>query len=148
MSKKEYEGRETNQSRRDDSSNHFLLGAIVGGVVGAATALLLAPKAGKELRNTLTGQAGNLLEKTEPLREKTISLSQGIAKQSTGLFNKGKEKQGEEDSDTAYISLESPQNISTPSKTSGKSTLNSEELRKKLAETQRALEEEESKVKL
>ncbi|MGV3487537.1 MAG: YtxH domain-containing protein [Tuberibacillus sp.] len=37
---------------KDKSTNtgSFILGAVIGGLVGAATALLLAPKSGKELR--------------------------------------------------------------------------------------------------
>lgn len=151
MSKREYETRETGANRNEESSSSFLLGAIVGGVVGALTALLLAPKSGKELRGSLGGQAGSLMDKTAPIREnvksKTISLSQGIAQQSTGLLNKVKKKPEEtgelpEDAETNYIALpDQPESNS-------KRVVNSDEIKKRLAEAEKALEEEESRIKL
>jgi gas vesicle protein len=45
----------------------FLLGAIVGGAVGAITALLFAPKPGKELRDELSFRSKDLLEKGQNL---------------------------------------------------------------------------------
>ena len=41
----------------------FLLGAIIGGAVGAITALLFAPKPGKELREELSYRSKDLIEK-------------------------------------------------------------------------------------
>ncbi|MDK6652436.1 YtxH domain-containing protein, partial [Aerococcus urinae] len=38
----------------------FLLGAIIGGSAAAVTALLFAPKSGKELRQDINDQANNL----------------------------------------------------------------------------------------
>ncbi|CAM3511705.1 YtxH domain-containing protein [Marinicrinis lubricantis] len=45
----------------------FLLGAVVGGIIGAAAALLLAPKTGKELRGDIAGQYQNVTEKTKEI---------------------------------------------------------------------------------
>ena len=39
MSSKEYESRETNQNKSESSSGSFLLGALIGGLVGAAAAI-------------------------------------------------------------------------------------------------------------
>ena len=44
-------------------SSGFLLGAIIGGTAAAVTALLLAPKAGKELREELADQLDGFKEK-------------------------------------------------------------------------------------
>jgi gas vesicle protein len=68
MSSKEYETREV---KSEDTSSSFLLGALIGGLVGAAAAIFLAPKSGKELRSTLNNQAGTLKEKTVQLMNKT-----------------------------------------------------------------------------
>ena len=38
----------------------FMVGAIVGGAVGAAFALLYAPKKGKELRDEITSKVGDI----------------------------------------------------------------------------------------
>ncbi|MEY3689107.1 MAG: YtxH domain-containing protein [Ignavibacteria bacterium] len=45
----------------------FLLGALVGGAVGAITALLFAPKPGRELRDELSYRSKDLLEKGQNL---------------------------------------------------------------------------------
>jgi gas vesicle protein len=58
-----------NDIEEKNSSKDFLVGAIIGGVVGAAAALLLAPKTGKELRNDLSGQMDSLMNKTDQWRE-------------------------------------------------------------------------------
>lgn len=47
----------------DSGASSFLFGAIVGGVIGAAAALFLAPKTGKEMRDDLSTQAVHLKEK-------------------------------------------------------------------------------------
>ncbi|WP_088005540.1 YtxH domain-containing protein [Indiicoccus explosivorum] len=52
------------EDNTSSSSGNFLLGAIIGGVAGAAAALLLAPKPGKELRSDLNSQAAKIKEKT------------------------------------------------------------------------------------
>ncbi|MFK9091152.1 YtxH domain-containing protein [Bacillus salipaludis] len=164
MSSREYESRETNQSRNEESSNSFLLGALIGGVVGAAAALFLAPKSGKELRITLSNQAGSIMDKSGQLREnvmnknnefrsKTSSISKGFVQQSTELLNKVKGKAGTsdemvEDSESTYIPLQTPNVNQTAKKSIELKSLDSSEVRKKLEEAQKAFDEEESKVKI
>ena len=49
-----------------NSSNYskgFVLGAIIGGAIGAITALLLAPKSGRELREDLAMRSGEIYDK-------------------------------------------------------------------------------------
>lgn len=160
MSNREYESRESNQNRNDESSSNFILGALIGGMVGAAAALLFAPKSGKELRMALTEQAGPILDKTGQLREnvvnksnelasKTASLSQGIVLQSSELVNKVKGKPAEkEESDSTYISLQTGNKKADSKKPAEAGHLNSDEIRRKLEEAQKAFDEEENKVKL
>ena len=164
MSSREYESRETNQNRNEESSNSFLLGALIGGVVGAAAALLLAPKSGKELRITLCNQAGSIMDKTGQFREnvmnksnefvsKTSSLSQGVVKQSTGLLNKVKGKAASTDeivegSELTYIPIHNPKENPRAKKSIEIKSLDSNEIRKKLEEAQKAFDEEESRVKI
>ncbi|MGE8206292.1 YtxH domain-containing protein [Heyndrickxia sp. NPDC080065] len=61
---------ETKQMDNQEQLNRkdFIAGALIGGIVGAVTALLLAPKSGKELRNDLSGQVEALKGKTDHLR--------------------------------------------------------------------------------
>ena len=63
----------------------FVIGALVGGIVGAAAGLLLAPKAGSELRGDVAHQAVNI-------KDKSVELSQQLKDQSTHLVDKVKSK--------------------------------------------------------
>ncbi|HEY2421663.1 MAG TPA: YtxH domain-containing protein [Neobacillus sp.] len=158
MLAREHETRETNQNNHEESSNSFFLGALIGGVVGATVALLLAPSSGRELRNTISSYAGPFMEKTGQLREnvvnesskiasKTSSLSQGLVQQSTDFLNKAKSKtisinENPEESESNYIPIgDTVKNIK-----SERTSLDSADIRKKLEEAKKALDEEESKV--
>jgi gas vesicle protein len=156
MTSKDLETRETNQTKNEESSSSFLLGALIGGVVGAAAAVLLTPNSGKVLRSTMNKQAGSLKEKTVQLREnvinignelvsKTSSTSQGIVKQSTEFLNKSRKipkAVNERDEEINYIPIGEG-----PSKTKTTETSVDElAIRKKLEEAKRAFEAEELKV--
>jgi gas vesicle protein len=117
---KDYESRELNQNKNEDSSSSFLLGALIGGLVGAAAAIFLAPKSGKEIRSTLNNQAGTLKEKTVQLMNKT--------------------KTPAEVEEEHYISIGGVQ------ETKDEETVDELSIRKKLEEAKKAFEEEEYKV--
>ncbi|MFJ8262481.1 YtxH domain-containing protein [Rummeliibacillus sp. NPDC094406] len=92
-----YERRSESLYTNDDGSvniKDFIIGAFVGGVVGAATALFLAPKAGKELRTDVAVQASQFKEKsagfTNSAKEKTVELSKMVQAQSGQLVGKVK----------------------------------------------------------
>ncbi len=74
----------------------FVIGALVGGIVGAAAGLLLAPKAGRDLREDVAIQAVSLKDKSIVLSstamEKTAQFSSQIKEQSTHLVDKVKGK--------------------------------------------------------
>lgn len=57
----------------------FLIGAVVGGVLGAVTALLLAPKTGRELRSDISEQYGKISDKTVEIAGTVSSKTQEIA---------------------------------------------------------------------
>ncbi|AQQ52783.1 YtxH domain-containing protein [Planococcus lenghuensis] len=78
------------EDNTSSGSGNFLLGAIIGGVAGAAAALFLAPKPGKELRNDLNSQVSKVKEKaasdSSSSTEKSGSgLSQQLKDQSSKL---------------------------------------------------------------
>lgn len=90
---------ETNKSIYGEESSgmkNFVVGAIVGGIIGAATALLYAPKSGSDLRVDVASQAGVLKEKSADLsavaKEKTVQLSSQLKEQSINLVEKVKSK--------------------------------------------------------
>jgi gas vesicle protein len=108
MTQKEYQkdsSREYQRPYQDNqdsiNSKDFLIGALIGGVVGAAAALFMAPKSGKELMSDLNVQAKNLGEKTEKfrqvamekgevLREKSGTVTEMVSNKSSDLVNKVK----------------------------------------------------------
>lgn len=81
-------------SNDDVNSKDFLIGALVGGIIGAATALFLAPKSGAELRGDVSTQATHLKDKTVDLsstaKEKTSQLSSQLKEKSGPLVDKVK----------------------------------------------------------
>ncbi|HPI19648.1 MAG TPA: YtxH domain-containing protein [Candidatus Kapabacteria bacterium] len=67
----------------------FLLGAIIGGAVGAITALLLAPKSGRELREDLAVRSSELYDKaTDYFNDLEGNVSTAV----TNTMNEGKAK--------------------------------------------------------
>lgn len=74
----------------------FVIGALAGGIVGAAIGLLMAPKTGRDLRNDVASQAVTLRDKgvvlSSTAKEKTVQLSNQIKEQSTQIVDKVKSK--------------------------------------------------------
>ncbi|GGB59928.1 YtxH domain-containing protein [Fictibacillus barbaricus] len=60
----------TNVSKKG-SGTRFTTGLVVGGLVGAAAALLYAPKKGNEFRNDLRDSSIKLKERTQQMRDET-----------------------------------------------------------------------------
>jgi gas vesicle protein len=58
-------------SERESSSsgyiNGFLAGALIGGAIGAITALVFAPKSGRELRREIADRSAELYDKAQEL---------------------------------------------------------------------------------
>ncbi|GAS80787.1 MULTISPECIES: YtxH domain-containing protein [Paenibacillus] len=67
-----------------DSNKSLLWGALIGSVVGSVTALLLAPKSGRELRQDITEGARQVSEKGQELAGK-------VGEQSSQIVSKVKE---------------------------------------------------------
>jgi gas vesicle protein len=84
----------SNNNQNIDSKD-FIIGALVGGMLGAAAALLLAPKAGKELRSDLNEQAGYLKDKSNEIsqlaREKSSGIVRTVSEQSNQVASKVKD---------------------------------------------------------
>lgn len=84
--------RSIEEERGSKSSKDFVVGAIIGSIVGAATALFMAPKPGKELRNDLNVQAKSLTEKTEKLRQTAMEKGSDLMEKGSGLAETAMEK--------------------------------------------------------
>lgn len=96
------------------NSKDFLIGTLIGGIIGATTALFLAPKSGKELRDDLGSQAVALRDKTDKMtadakekgtqyvsiaKDKTSNITQLVADQSGQIMNKVKDLRDRSKSD-------------------------------------------------
>lgn len=92
-----YEKKGTNEIYDQSSSvngKDFVIGAFVGGVLGAAAALLLAPKAGKDLRSDVVSQVNSLKIKSADyssvVKDKATDLTQKVQEQSSNIVEKAK----------------------------------------------------------
>ncbi|MGY4689193.1 YtxH domain-containing protein [Salibacterium sp. K-3] len=87
------------------NTKDFVIGTLIGGIVGACSALLMAPKSGRELRGELSEGAYSAKEKTSELtseayekgtqwasvaKEKSSELAKNVSDQSTQLYDRVK----------------------------------------------------------
>ena len=76
-------------SKGQDYTKGFLLGAIIGGAVGAAAALLTAPKSGKELREDISTKSNEIYNKAN---NKWVETEQKVGHQVSTTVNEGRVK--------------------------------------------------------
>ena len=82
---------------RDNNSKAktFLLGALIGGAVGAVTALLFAPKRGRELRQDIIDSTNEMYDKAADLvnegKQKAQHIIDTAKKQADNILNKTSE---------------------------------------------------------
>ncbi|WP_064092671.1 YtxH domain-containing protein [Rossellomorea aquimaris] len=145
-----------NQNQNNDSNNinskDFMIGTLIGGFVGAAAALLLAPKSGKDLRNDLNEQAvvwkdktgqwkDTAVEKSNELaavaKEKSSAISKTVQEQSNNVV--GKIKTYRSNSDTEEMN-EDLQDASVGETAAVQQT---EDVNQKLEDTKKAFDETE-----
>ncbi len=146
--------KEVQRTYEEDSSSinskDFIIGALVGGIIGAATALFIAPKAGKELRNDITEQARNISEKTDKLykditetaKEKTSSVSEAVSVKSAEIVSKVRRLKPA--NDNGVEELEAEPIVSSEADVA---TTIEEEAQLKLDEAKKAFEESENELK-
>lgn len=83
------------ENNNNINSKDFLLGAVMGTVIGAVTALLLAPKSGRELRTDISHQYQNVSSKTNEIAKnvgtKTKEIAETVGEKSQELAGKAKE---------------------------------------------------------
>jgi gas vesicle protein len=73
----------------------FIIGAVVGGLLGAMAALLLAPKSGSELRKDIAEGYETISDKTQQIAstvsEKTTAIAKTAAAQTSEWVDKAKD---------------------------------------------------------
>lgn len=63
----------------DKYTKGFVFGALIGGAVGAVTALLLAPKSGEELRKELAEKSNDAYDKAQKyFAEKEVEIGETV----------------------------------------------------------------------
>lgn len=86
-------------SRDSNLSKGLLIGFLTGGIVGAAVALLYAPKSGKELRGDIKAKAEEYLTDAEThlevAKEKAVEMINDGKKKSERLITEAKTKADE-----------------------------------------------------
>jgi len=79
----------------DSKTKTFLLGALIGGTIGAVTALLFAPKSGRELRRDIVDTTTEMYDKTTDLlnesKQKFENLKDAAKRQADSLLHKASE---------------------------------------------------------
>jgi len=130
------ETRDSVYREEEVNGKDFIIGVFIGGIIGAATALLLAPKTGSELRGNLSTQAGQLKEKTldfsSTAKEKTTQISKQLQEQSGQLVDKVKSIKGQptsplDDGTASYEGEEPMDYMETISNTTDEVTAEQEE---------------------
>jgi gas vesicle protein len=69
----------------------FVMGLLTGTVLGAGLGMLFAPKAGSELRNQLTEQAGNLANQAQDGIRKVTENANDWADRGRDMYGKAKD---------------------------------------------------------
>ncbi len=72
----------------------FLWGALTGAVTGAVSALLLAPKSGKELRKDISATAHKVGDKTAEVGRHAGAAVQSFAKRTSDFASDAKQAAG------------------------------------------------------
>lgn len=141
-------GNYLHEETEKSGTKDFLLGAMIGGVIGAAAALWLSPKSGTALRETVNTQTAVLKEKAGTIqlkqkvsdiaqrtKEKTNSLTQTLTQQSSEVLAKIKGNNHEDVSDGSNVDSHIvDQNVGMDS------------IQKMLEETKKAFDETEKKL--
>ncbi|WP_347862548.1 YtxH domain-containing protein [Salimicrobium sp. PL1-032A] len=91
---------QNNQNQAKGNGKDFILGTVIGALIGAAAALFMAPKSGRELREDFNENSGVLKERAGEWKEQAVSttseLSKNVSQKSQELGSKVKTKvQGE-----------------------------------------------------
>jgi gas vesicle protein len=83
------------QDNRNNSGLGFASGLIIGGLIGAAVAIVLAPQSGEETRDLIRGKAhefkGKAMDLASDLRDRASDLADNLRSQADDLGKRGRE---------------------------------------------------------
>ena len=99
----------------ETSTGTFLVGTVIGAVVGATAALLLAPKSGREVRETIAQQAEDIklksIELTNVAMGKTEDFTKQVQEQSNRVLNQAADERMQAPLDDGTVSYEYEESI-------------------------------------
>jgi len=73
-----------------NGAGRVLVSFFIGGIIGAGTALLLAPRSGQETRQKIKGMADNAIEKAEELAGQAKNTAQSVLEKGKKLLEEKK----------------------------------------------------------
>lgn len=83
------------QDNRNNSGLGFASGLLIGGLIGAVVALVLAPQSGEETRDLIRGKAhefkGKAMDMASDLRDRASDLADDLRSQADELGRRGRE---------------------------------------------------------
>ena len=82
---------EYDRFEREEGGGSFLMGLLAGTVLGAGLGMLFAPKAGSELRNQLSEQAGNIANQASEGYRRASESAEQWADKGREVYNKASE---------------------------------------------------------
>ena len=86
-----YDGFDKSLEYREGGGGSFVLGLLTGTVLGAGLGMLFAPKAGSELRNQISEQAGNIANQASEGYRKASESAGQWAEKGRDVYNKASE---------------------------------------------------------
>ena len=103
------------------SGNGFVLGLIAGTVLGAGLGMLLAPKAGSELRGAIGQQARNFSNKASEQYRRASESATGWAEKGREFVNQARDavSRGAEETRSTYAGGTTGSTYSSPGGNSG-----------------------------
>ena len=81
----------TDRFGKNDGGGSFMMGLLTGTVVGVGLGMLFAPKAGSELRNQLSEQAGSLATQAQDGIRKVTETTGDWAERGRDMYGKAKD---------------------------------------------------------
>jgi len=79
------------ENENNGGGGSFVMGLLTGTVLGAGLGMLFAPKAGSELRNQLSEQAGNLANQAQDGIRKVSETTGDWAERGRDMYGKAKD---------------------------------------------------------
>lgn len=147
MANKNYQNEKVDESV---STKDFFVGALIGGIVGAMTALLLAPKSGKELRQNINSQTHMLKQKADQWKDSALEKGSElatVAKKKTDSITEFVSGHSQERATKMKSPLQDETKEKENSQAKKEHLYTAEDIEKKLAETKQSMDETEAQYR-